>query len=56
MSFSLTHNVLGLAKVLKLGFIRRAPNRSTAELALPIAPMSSLTIGNTNVRRIFANE
>ena len=32
-----------------LGFIRRAPNRSTAELLLPIATMSSPTIGNTNV-------
>jgi hypothetical protein len=32
-----------------LGFIRRAPNRSTAELPLLIALMSSPTIGNTNV-------
>lgn len=32
-----------------LGFIRQAPNRSTAELLLLIAPMSSPTIGNANV-------
>jgi len=33
----------------KLGFIRQAPNQSTAELPLLIAPMSSPTIGNTYV-------
>jgi hypothetical protein len=32
-----------------MGFIRRAPNRSTAELTLLIVSMSSPTIGNTNV-------
>jgi hypothetical protein len=35
--------------VLKQGFIRQAPNYSTAELPLLIAPMSSPTIGYTNV-------
>lgn len=36
-----------------LGFIRQAPNRSTAELPLLIAPMSSPAIGNTNVSGSF---
>jgi len=36
-------------KELKLGFNRQAPNHNTAELPLLIAPMSSPTIGNTNV-------
>jgi hypothetical protein len=35
--------------VLMLGFIRQALNRSTTELLLLIVPMSSPTIGNTNV-------
>ena len=34
---------------LKLGFIRQAPNCSTTELPQLIVPMSSRTIGNTNV-------
>ena len=34
---------------LKLGFIRHAPNYSTTELPLLIAPISSPTIGNINV-------
>ena len=33
----------------KIGAERQAPNRSTTELPLLIAPMSSPTIGNTNV-------
>ena len=37
---------------LKLGFIRQALNHSTAELPLLITPMSSPTIGNTNVSSI----
>lgn len=32
-----------------VGFIRRAPNHSTTELPLLIAPMLNPTIGNTNV-------
>ena len=40
---------------LKLGFIRRAPNHSKTELPLLIAPMSSPTIGNTNVSSGFSS-
>jgi len=39
---------------LKLGFICRATNCSTVELPLLIAPMSSPTIGNTNVACSFS--
>jgi hypothetical protein len=36
-------------KDLKLAVIRQTPDRSTTELPLLIVPMSSPTIGNTNV-------
>jgi hypothetical protein len=41
---------------LKLGFVRQAPNRSTAEIPLLIVLMSSPTIGNTNVVRSLFNQ
>jgi hypothetical protein len=37
-----------------MGFAGQAPNHSTAELLLLIAPMSSPTIGNTNVMGWFS--